>query len=199
VSVVSGQSPLLGLLRASQMLKLRIHPEAIHFRAIAEVDFPLMTRWLNEPHVQRSYGSGGAVTLDRVCAKYGPRVRREEPTDCYVIEYDGRPVGYVQSYRIADHPDYAAQVQVEEGAAGVDLFIGEPHLVGRGLGTVVLRRFTAEVVFAGEGITSCILGPDPGNAAAIRCYEKVGFRYLKTREVDGAAEYLMQLAAPAPG
>ncbi len=170
-----------------------VDPARIGFRGLREEDLPLMYRWLNTPEVGRWYGE--ALPLHGIVRKYGPRVRGEVPTRPFAILYEGQPVGYVQTYRIADWPEYAAQVAVEQTAAGVDLFIGEPSLQHRGLGTAFLKRFLREVVFADPAIASCVLGPDPRNAAAIRCYEKAGFRYLKTVRVrdEPGPEYLMRV------
>jgi RimJ/RimL family protein N-acetyltransferase len=165
----------------------------IHFRPLIEADYSLVFEWLKKEHVQRWWGK--PLTRTEVAEKYGPRVRGEMPTRAFVLEYEGRPVGYIQTYLVADHPEYAAQVRLGPGAAGVDLFLGEAALLHRGLGTAALRRFLREVVFADPTVTCCVLGPAPDNAAAIRAYEKVGFRYWKTVPVAGAAtpEYLMLL------
>jgi len=105
------------------------------------------------------------------------------------------PVGYLQTYRIADHPEYARALQIEADAAGVDLFIGEAEYLYRGLGPAALRKFLKEVIFADPEISCCVLGPQPENRSAIRAYEKVGFRYVKTVRVPGQEEpeYLMRV------
>jgi RimJ/RimL family protein N-acetyltransferase len=163
------------------------------FRPLAWDDLPLLHRWLNTPHVLRWWRE--PLSLDEVRAKYGVKISGEEPTQGYVIAHEGRPVGFIQSYRIADHPEYAEAIDVEDGAAGLDLYLGEPDCVHRGLGTAAVRQFLREVIFADPEVTCCVLGPDPENAAAIRCYEKVGFRYLKTVQVpdEPNPEYLMRI------
>jgi len=147
----------------------------LSFRPLTEADFPLMLRWLTAPHVREWYGYGEPATLEGVRAHYASRVSGDDPTKAYVVLQGEKPIGYIQSYLIADHPEYARHVRVEPGAAGVDLFIGEPDLVHRGVGPAILRRFLREIVFADEQIGCCIIGPEPDNRAAIRAYEKVGF------------------------
>jgi RimJ/RimL family protein N-acetyltransferase len=114
-----------------------------------------------------------------------------------VILLGGAPIGFIQTYLIRDHPEYAQAVQVGEGAAGVDLFIGEESAVHRGLGPQILRRFLHEIVFGGLGASACIIGPQPENASAIRAYEKTGFKHLKTVQSPGSPgegrEYLMRI------
>src|SRR5439155_27134166 len=62
----------------------------------------------------------------------------------YVILVDGRAVGLIQTYVVADNPDWEAIVQVGPGVAGVDILIGEEELTGRGLGPQVLAKFVEE-------------------------------------------------------
>jgi RimJ/RimL family protein N-acetyltransferase len=160
--------------------------EAIGFRPLQRDDLPLMFRWLNTPHVVRWWDA--APSLAAVEAEYLPAILDPGPTQCYLILLAGAPVGFIQTYLIDDHPIYADAVQVEPGAAGVDLFIGEPELVHRGLGPRVLQQFIHTIVFARDEVRSCVIGPAASNRSAIRAYEKAGFRYLKTVAVSGEAE-----------
>ena len=167
---------------------------AITFRSLMTEDLPPMHAWINTPHVAEWWDP--MPTLDDVACKYVGRIAGQEPTRSFVIECDERPIGYIQTYRIADYPEYAKQLDVRENAAGVDLFIGDATRVGRGTGTRVLSKFLRTVVFADETVDECILGPEERNQRAIRCYTKVGFRYWKTVQIPGerAPEYLMRIA-----
>src|SRR5580704_13153699 len=105
-------------------------PRAVAFRPVAEGDFPVMTRWLAEPHVRLFYNKN-PITLEEVAAKYGPRVRGEQPTYCHLALSDGRPFGYLQCYRNADWPDWEVEMGVT-GGLSIDLYIGAPAFVGGG-------------------------------------------------------------------
>jgi len=164
-----------------------LDPAPLGFRRMQRDDLPLMFRWLNTPHVREWYAEP-AGSLEEVTAKYLSRVDGSDRTDPYLILYRPRPIGYIQTYLIRDHPAYAAAVQVEDDAAGVDLFLGEAEYVHRGLGSHVLRRFLRDIVFANPEVGSCIVGPEPQNRVAIRAYERAGFRYLKTVSVPGEPE-----------
>ena len=100
---------------------------------------------------------------------------------------------------MADYPDYGALVGLDEGVAGLDLFVAEAELTGRGLGTAVIRRLVADVVFARAGTSACTADPDVRNAASIRAFEKAGF--ARVRELldpeDGELHALMRLERPA--
>jgi RimJ/RimL family protein N-acetyltransferase len=173
---------------------MTLDPKKISFRPLELADLPLLHRWLNTDFVKEWYDSG--PPYEEVVAKYAPRIAGRAPTRSFVTLYGGTPIGYIQTYRIDDYPEYSRYVRAGEEAAGVDLFIGHADYVHRGLGSAILRRFLREVVF-GEGDTaSCVIGPSVRNRAAIRAYEKAGFTYLKTVEIpdEDDPEYLMRLA-----
>lgn len=167
----------------------------IGFRRMVMDDLPLMHHWLQTPHVLEWWWGGVAPTPEAIAEEYGPRILSEEATQTYFILSAGEEIGYIQTYRIRDYPEYAAAVGADEEAAGVDLFIGETDYLHKGLGSHILRRFLRDVVFAADDIASCIIGPSEANASAIRAYEKAGFRYFKTipSENEPTPEYLMRI------
>jgi len=118
-----------------------------------------------------------------------------EPTYRYVAHMDARPVGMFQHYRIGDSPEYAAALGLDEEAVGVDLFIGEADLIGRGHGPAMLRAFLRDVAFPFHRLETCVIGPSVNNTAAIRAYEKAGFTPLRLAQVpdEPDPEYLMRL------
>ena len=75
----------------------------ITFRPLAEADFPLLTEWRNRPHLVGVYADR-PTDLYEVTAKYGPRVRGEEAVIQHIASVNGRPFGFLQSYRTADWP-----------------------------------------------------------------------------------------------
>jgi len=157
-------------------------------------DLPLLHRWLNTDFVNE-WWERRPYSYEEIVEKYTPRVAGHNPTRSFIAMDRDLPIGYIQSYLIRDYPDYSQSLQVEDGAAGVDLFIGEAAYIHRGLGAPLLRRFLCQIVFTAADVTSCVIGPDVSNKAAIRAYEKAGFRYLKTVQVPGesAPEYLMRI------
>ena len=146
----------------------------IGFRRLGRGDLGLMYEWLRREHVRRWWDEH--ESYDDVARHCLPSIEGRRLVDLYLILLDGRPVGFIQSYLLADHPDFAALVELGAGVAGVDLFLGEEELTGKGLGTEVLRSFVRDVVFANPEVTACIADPDVRNAASIRAFEKAGFR-----------------------
>jgi aminoglycoside 6'-N-acetyltransferase len=83
----------------------------------------------------------------------------------YTIEVEGAVAGLIQFYE-EPTPRYRH--------ASVDLFL-DPALHGRGLGTEALRRLVRHLI-DDRGHHRITIDPSTGNAAAIRSYEKAGFR-----------------------
>ncbi|MDQ2951853.1 MAG: acetyltransferase [Chloroflexota bacterium] len=150
-------------------------------------DTPLLRRWLLEPHVRRWWNDDPDERdyPDGTLAEWMTAIRGEDPTDMFVIHLDGRPIGVIQSYRVNDYPDYVAELGALPAAAiSIDVFIGEPELIGKGHGTALMRAFLP-LAFERYRLDYCVIGPSKSNIAAIRSYEKAGFRHLKEyREED---------------
>jgi aminoglycoside 6'-N-acetyltransferase len=153
----------------------------IGFRPLTAGDLPLLYEWLQREHVQRWWTD--RETYDAVVEHYLPAIEGSKPTDVYLILSDDRPAGFIQTYRVSDYPEYCELVAVGEGVAGVDLFVAELEMTGRGFGSEALRRFVADIVFSDPGIHACVADPDAENLASLRAFEKAGFRVVR-RFVD---------------
>jgi aminoglycoside 6'-N-acetyltransferase len=81
------------------------------------------------------------------------------------IEVDGRVAGLIQFWE---------ELEPKYRHASIDLFL-DPDLHGRGVGTEVLRR-VARQLFEDRGHHRLTIDPAVANVAAIRSYEKVGFK-----------------------
>jgi RimJ/RimL family protein N-acetyltransferase len=81
-------------------------------------------------------------------------------------------------------------------AVGVDLLIGEPDYIGRGLGPEMLRTFIREVLpFHYPTAVTVVADPVLENSASIRAFEKASFvRGQIVPAEDGGLEQLMILA-----
>ena len=168
----------------------------ITFRPMALADLPMVREWLLRPHVRRWWDDGSHPSYpEGDIEERRKAVTGEDPTRHFVIELDGRPIGDIQDYRTDIDPEYLAQIDVAEPAIGVDLYIAEPDLIGRGLGPRILRAFLRDVSFPHYGVDLVLIGPTRSNSSAIRAYEKAGFRYLKMYDEEGSTEkehYLME-------
>ena len=110
----------------------------------------------------------------------------------FTIEVDGNVAGLIQFYEEAE-PRYRH--------AAIDVFL-DPALHGRGVGTDALRQLVRHLI-DDRGHHRMTIDPAVDNAAAIRSYEKVGFRpvgVMRRYERDASGEgwhdgLLMELIA----
>jgi aminoglycoside 6'-N-acetyltransferase len=146
----------------------------IGFRAMTRADFPDVVRWVNEPHVA-CWWDDESGTMEKAERHYGPALDGRDPTRMWVVEVNGRSVGFVQDYRIGDHPDWAL-LTARPDAVGFDYAIGEPSWVGRGVGTRMLWTFLRDVVRPHyPDASTYFAAPDHRNAASLRVLDKLGF------------------------
>jgi aminoglycoside 6'-N-acetyltransferase len=82
-----------------------------------------------------------------------------------VIEVDGAVAGLIQ---------FCEETEPRYRHASIDLFL-DPALHGRGFGEEAVRRVAAQLIEE-RGHHRITIDPAAGNAAAIRAYEKAGFK-----------------------
>jgi RimJ/RimL family protein N-acetyltransferase len=145
----------------------------IAFRPLARDDLRTVHEWLQRPHVREWWGPRD--TYEEVEERYLPRIEGREPVRMFFILLDERSIGVIQTYRIDDYPEYWPG-EAKAAQAGLDLYIAEPELLGRGLGPKIIRRFADEVVFTDPSITACIADPELANTRSVRAFEKAGFQ-----------------------
>lgn len=158
---------------------------------MTEQDLPMLHRWLNEPHIVQWWG-GERPTLAEVRQQYLPRVlAQDRVTPCIGMLGDA-PFAYAQSYVALGAGDGWWGDESDPGVRGIDQSIGPSELLGIGLGTRLVRALV-ELLFTDPAVTKIQTDPAPNNHRAIRCYEKAGFRAVKTIVTpDGPALYMVQ-------
>jgi aminoglycoside 6'-N-acetyltransferase len=161
----------------------------IEFEPLRHEHLPLLHEWLEREHVRRWWRDD----LDDSITEYAKAIDGLDPSDHYLILLDGRPVGMIETYLVADFPEWDTIVEVGVGVAGVDLLIGEEDLTGQGLGPRVLEAFGRKVVFARPGTHACVAAVDEENRPSWRAFEKAGFRYVRDVEEEGRPHRLMRL------
>lgn len=160
---------------SGETLRFVVEPDQrIDLRAMTHGDLPSLVRWLQADHVRRWWGHDGDATLERVTASYGPRVDGRTPTRMWVIEVNGRSIGFVQDYRVRDHPGFAL-LTPDPDAVGLDYAIGEPGWAGRGLGAKVLWAWMRGARRRYPDAMAYFAAPDHANAASLRILDKAGF------------------------
>jgi aminoglycoside 6'-N-acetyltransferase len=132
---------------------------SVSLRPATRADIPELARIRRTPEVHRRWRGG-----DDMVAEVEKDL--DEPDSiAYVIELEGRVVGWIQ-YEAEDEPDYRH--------ASIDIYV-DPAVHGRGVGTDALRTLARHLI-VGHGHHRLVIDPAADNAPAIRCYTKVGFR-----------------------
>jgi aminoglycoside 6'-N-acetyltransferase len=161
----------------------------IRFRPLEDADLPQVEAWLRTEHVAQWWRDPLEIAVEKREAALAGRSEVEH----YVILEDDRPVGMIQTYRVGDYPEWGDLVGAEPEAAGVDLFVGVPGAVGRGLGPEILGEFARTVVFARAETTAVVATVEEANRRSWRAFEKAGFHHVRDVEEDGLPHRLMRL------
>jgi aminoglycoside 6'-N-acetyltransferase len=132
--------------------------ERVLLRPLRPADLEAIIRIQSEPEVERWWGPPVEGDLRRQADGAG-----EEPA--FAIEVGGEIAGLIQ-YSEENEPDFRH--------ANVDLFLSEGAR-GRGLGPDAIRTL-ARYLVGERGHHRLTIDPATDNAAAVRAYEKVGFR-----------------------
>jgi aminoglycoside 6'-N-acetyltransferase len=143
-----------GLKERAMRLIVSDVPEGMILRPLASSDEPELARIHSTPEVARwwSLPDEGFPWSD------------EPDSIRLTIEVNGAVAGLIQFYEEPKPYRHAT----------IDLFL-DPTLHGRGLGTAAVRRLVRHLI-EDRGHHRVTIDPSTGNVAAIRSYEKVGFR-----------------------
>ena len=128
-------------------------------RPASKADVPELARIRSTPEVfarWRGDGDMASAVADELA---------DSDSHTFVIEHDGRLVGAIQ-WGEESEPDYRH--------ASIDIYL-DPSVHGQGLGTDAVRALARHLI-VDQGHHRLTIDPAADNAAAIRCYGKVGFR-----------------------
>jgi len=153
------------------------------FRPMTRADLPLIRRWLETPEVVRWWGPP-----DQQYTLVSGDLDHPD-MEQFIVSIDGCPFGYIQCYGLSTwNQGFGAQ---PPKTRGIDQFIGEPDMIGRGHGSGFIRQFADTVL--GSGIPRVVTDPDPDNVRAIRAYASAGFQGDRVVDTpDGPARLMVR-------
>lgn len=150
-------------------------------------DSQLLLSWLTDPRVTaNSWNEDLPWDESKVQDHFFSSAEGENVTRC-IIEYEGRPIGYIQYAPVEkDSYRFSEQIPYERfsGGYGIDLFIGEPELWGRGIGSSAVRSMK-DYLIGTLGAAVVCADPVETNIQSVRCCVKAGFSPLgKIKDYD---------------
>jgi aminoglycoside 6'-N-acetyltransferase len=154
---------------------------AYAFRPMSPDDLPTIKRWLETPHV-REWWHDPAEQFELVSGDLSHPDMAQ-----FIVTVEGHAFAYLQCYRLsAWNCGFGPQ---PDGTRGLDQFIGEARMVGRGHGSAFVAAFASQLL--ANGAPRVVTDPDPANARAIHAYEKAGFRRERLVETPDGTALLM--------
>lgn len=136
-----------------------LHGSMVSLRPATSNDVQALAAIRATPEVFR-WWRGGADMASEVAADLA-----DPDATTLAIELDGRVVGAIQ---------WSAETEPDYRHASIDIYL-DPAVHGRGVGTDAVRTLARHLT-VDQGFHRLVIDPAADNAAAIRCYAKVGFR-----------------------
>lgn len=165
--------------------------DSLHFKPLKTQDIDLLINWFKQPHVAQWWQAESKLSAVVIREKYEQKLKIPGQ-ESFIIYSNTHAIGYIQCYD-ALQCDFDRWSDQPIGTWGIDLFIGEPSLVGKGLGSAIIKKFKAQL-FACPGVTKVIADPDAANIRAIRCFEKADFINSGNRTTPDGLVVLMEFS-----
>jgi aminoglycoside 6'-N-acetyltransferase len=148
------------------------------FQRMTPADLPMVRRWLETPAVREWWVDANGEPSDPINEN-----DLEDPhVIMWIVSHMGRPFAFIQDY---DPHAWSGHHfgHLPPGSRGIDQFIGEPDMIGRGHGSAFIRAHVDALMASGASAVGT--DPSPANARAIRAYESAGF----VRQQETATEW----------
>ncbi len=146
---------------------------SIRFEHLRKDQVDLVKQWLSQEYVAEYwYGPGLQNTLNSI-AKF---VNGQETLFTLWIAYDGNiPFAFLMTSKVDLDKDllYAKYCDSGANAITLDLLIGNPSYLGRGLSHIMIQQLLIQEY---SSISDVFIDPGIDNAKAIHVYEKAGFQ-----------------------
>ena len=151
------------------------------FRPMSTGDLPLIRQWLETPAVARWWAHA-----DEQYALVSGDLDHPD-MDQFIVVFGEQPFGYIQCYLLSTwNQCFGPQ---PSATRGIDQFIGEPEMIGRGHGSGFIRQFVDDLLTS--GIPRVVTDPDPENGRAVRAYAKAGFQSERLVDTPDGQALLM--------
>ncbi len=152
----------------------------IEFKPLSETHFILLLKWLEAPHVKQWWDQNINYNEKSIEEKYSSYVNgyklkngEKKAISAFIIYLDDKPIGYIQLYNTYDFLRNKPLANLSKSLGAIDFYIGEEEYLGKGIGSAILREFNY------QNYDYILVDPDKDNYAAIKTYEKAGFKKIE--------------------
>ncbi|MEX0320186.1 MAG: GNAT family N-acetyltransferase [Ruegeria sp.] len=140
------------------------------FEAATLADLDLLLDWQSQPHVRRWWDS---------VEPHDAKDFKDKRVARWIVSSDGKPFAYMQDYTVHGWENHHF-FDLPKGSRGIDQFIGDLGMTGKGHGPAFIAQ-RLEVLFK-AGVPVVATDPHPDNARAIAAYKKAGFKELRSAQ-----------------
>ncbi|CAH1195801.1 Bifunctional AAC/APH [Paenibacillus allorhizoplanae] len=151
--------------------------DALTIRELEHSDKNLLISWLNDPLVLTYYAGRDCPHDEDLIDEHF--YKEEDSVVRCLIEYENRPIGYIQFYEIEEEErlEYGYS-NTNEKIYGTDQFIGETAYWNKGIGKLLVRSML-DYLLNVHKVDRVVMDPQQWNIRAISCYERCGFTKVK--------------------
>lgn len=149
---------------------------SIHFETLRKDQQEMLNGWFCQDYVAEFWHGVGLKNTLETISRF---VSGEEKLFTLWIAYDrATPFGYLMSSEVDFKKDqlYAKYLTSESKAITLDLLIGNPSYLGKGLAQKMIRELLLQKF---SDASDVFIDPGIHNSKAIHVYEKVGFRKVE--------------------
>ena len=147
----------------------------VRLREATMNDVQVLKHWDEQPHVIASAPNDAWDWEQELSRKHSWR-------ELLIAEVDYRPIGFIQIINPAvEETHYWGEIV--EGYRAIDIWIGESSDIGKGYGRAMMAE-ALNICFRDKDVHSVLIDPLSSNTAAIRFYERIGFRFIEDRRFD---------------
>ncbi len=140
------------------------------FQRATVADLEMLLKWQGRAHVREWWDSAEPDDAEDFA---DARVAR------WLVGVGGRPFAYMQDYTVHGWEEHHF-FDLPQGSRGIDQFIGELDMIGKGHGPAFISQRVRSLFE--EGAPAVATDPHPDNTRAIAAYKKAGFKVLRAAE-----------------
>lgn len=171
-------------------------PWSIRALSASGDDPALVSRWMNEPHVDLFWEQ--AWSPERWASAIGEQLAGDHSRPC-LVSHEGVPLAYVEIYR-TPRDVVGLQYDADPYDLGIHLAIGDRARTGRGLGRALVRAVARGLAAADPRVRRVFADPDERHAMARRMFQGAGFHSLGLSDLGHktAALYFYEISGNDP-